>query len=146
MVEWLKTGDIHKLVLVVSSIEPDEVLERWSFDVHTDAANNNSGVLAESNNNTNTANTSQAKTSKAVNGEIAAIMRQIAASVTFLPLLEAACSFDVLMYTDQGVAVPLECEESAPRYIANAQHVRLRSVDTAVRLLLFGFVYFKKNH
>jgi len=72
------------------------------------------------------------KSVKEINGGIAAIMRQIAASVTFLPLLETACSFDLLVYTAHGVPVPVEWEESAPRYIENAQHVRLRSVDTSI--------------
>lgn len=31
--------------------------------------------------------------------EIQAIMRQIAASVTFLPNIEEACTFDLLAYT-----------------------------------------------
>lgn len=33
---------------------------------------------------------------------------QITASVTFLPLLNDRCSFDLLVYTDMGSAVPLE--------------------------------------
>lgn len=110
--------------MVISSIEPVEVLERWTFDIQTtlpDAARPASASGAAN------------KSVKEINTEIAAVMRQIAASVTFLPLLETACSFDLLMYTDHGAPVPVQWEESAPRYIANAQHVRLRSVDTSVR-------------
>ena len=33
---------------------------------------------------------------------------QITASVTFLPLLNDRCSFDLLVYTDAQSAVPLE--------------------------------------
>eukprot|EP01108_Squamamoeba_japonica_P003779 TRINITY_DN3021_c0_g1_i1.p4 TRINITY_DN3021_c0_g1~~TRINITY_DN3021_c0_g1_i1.p4 ORF type:complete len:126 (+),score=51.11 TRINITY_DN3021_c0_g1_i1:196-573(+) len=107
------------MVLVVSSIEPDEVLERWTFDIACTADGDASTAAGN-------------KSVKEINGEIAAIMRQIAASVTFLPLLETACSFDMLVYTGHGAPVPVEWEESAPRYIDNAQHVRLRSVDTSV--------------
>jgi mitotic spindle assembly checkpoint protein MAD2 len=101
-----------------------EVLERWTFDIETTpAASDNSGEMATA---------IATKSLKEINGEIAAIMRQISASVTFLPLLETACSFDLLVYTAQGVPIPVEWEESAPRYIENAQHVRLRSVDTTL--------------
>jgi mitotic spindle assembly checkpoint protein MAD2 len=121
---WLETAAARKLVLVLSSIEPVEVLERWTFDIETTpAASDNSGEMATA---------IATKSLKEINGEIAAIMRQISASVTFLPLLETACSFDLLVYTAQGVPVPVEWEESAPRYIENAQHVRLRSVDTTL--------------
>lgn len=34
-----------------------------------------------------------------------AIVRQITASVTFLPLLEEPCTFDMLVYTDDDVQV-----------------------------------------
>lgn len=34
-----------------------------------------------------------------------AIIRQITASVTFLPLLEEPCTFDMLVYTDKDVQV-----------------------------------------
>jgi len=33
---------------------------------------------------------------------------QITASVTFLPLLNDRCSFDLLVYTDMQSAVPME--------------------------------------
>ena len=32
-------------------------------------------------------------------------MRQITASVTFLPMFEEACSFDLLVYTDKALEV-----------------------------------------
>lgn len=39
------------------------------------------------------------KSDKDIMTEIQAIMRQIAASVTFLPNIEEACTFDLLAYT-----------------------------------------------
>jgi mitotic spindle assembly checkpoint protein MAD2 len=131
--EWLSKGIVRKMVMVISSIEPVEVLERWTFDIQT--TNNDSSTASAQTTTTTTA--SQApKSAKEITAEIAAVMRQIAASVTFLPLLETACSFDLLMYTDHGAPVPVQWEESAPRYIPNAQHVRLRSVDTSVHKVI----------
>ena len=40
---------------------------------------------------------------KEITGEIQAIIRQITASVTFLPLLNEPCAFDLLFYTDKQV-------------------------------------------
>ena len=58
--------------------------------------------------------------------------RQITASVTFLPLLDEPCTFDLLVYTDADSAVPSEWEESDPRMVANSAEVRLRSFSTRV--------------
>ena len=46
------------------------------------------------------------KSQKEITSEIQAIIRQITASVTFLPLLDEPCTFDLLVYTDNDVDVP----------------------------------------
>jgi len=79
--------------------------------------------------------------------EIQAIIRQIASSVAFLPLIRERCSFDLLVYTDKEVFVPSTWEDSDPRYIANAEEVRLRSMSTKVgkgkrRLLLLPYHHY----
>lgn len=67
-----------------------------------------------------------------IHKEIQAIIRQITASVTFLPLLNEPCSFDLLVYTDNEATVPQKWEDSDPRYILNSQEVKLRSFTTSV--------------
>mmetsp|Transcript_45181 Transcript_45181/g.146821 ORF Transcript_45181/g.146821 Transcript_45181/m.146821 type:complete len:202 (+) Transcript_45181:22-627(+) len=115
---WLSDGTVQKLVVVVSAIATGETLERWVFDVHTDT-----GAGAEGGAN---------KSEKEVMGEIQAIMRQITASVTFLPLLDDACSFDLLVYTTDDVEVPRAWEESDPKHIATSDEVKLRSFTTHI--------------
>ena len=67
--------------------------------------------------------------------EIQAIIRQITASVTFLPLLSEPCTFDLLVYTNTDVSIPQAWEESDPKYITKkSQEVRLRSFTTKVKL------------
>jgi mitotic spindle assembly checkpoint protein MAD2 len=66
--------------------------------------------------------------------EIQALIRQITASVTFLPLLDEPCAFDLLVYADTKAALPTTWEESDPRYIGNSEEVRLRSFTTKVGL------------
>lgn len=74
----------------------------------------------------------RSKSAKEIQGEIQAIIRQITASVTFLPLLEEPCTFDLLVYTDDDAEVPRAWEESDPRYIAQSAEVRLRSFTTTI--------------
>lgn len=66
--------------------------------------------------------------------EIQAIMRQITACVSFLPLLSRPVSFDLLVYADKDSSVPLEWEDSDARMIEEgaANNVRLRSFTTKV--------------
>ena len=72
------------------------------------------------------------KSEKEIMLEIQAIIRQITASVTFLPLLSDPCSFDLLVYTKKDTSVPGEWEDSDPRYILNSERVKLRSFTTKV--------------
>lgn len=127
--EWLGRGELQALVLAIASVETGAVVERWVFDVEasddgaagggTTAAGGRGGIQAP-------------KEEKAVTAEIQAIIRQITASITFLPLLEDACTFDLIFYVSAAAATPDECEESGGRCVVNAQQVRLRSFDTGV--------------
>jgi len=116
--EWLAAGSVQKLVVVVTGQQTQETLERWVFDVHTDKSVGPEGKVE--------------KSQKEITSEIQAIIRQITASVTFLPLLDEPCTFDLLVYTDNDVDVPQAWEESDPRYIANSDEVKLRSFTTKV--------------
>lgn len=109
---------MQKLVVVVTGQQTQETLERWVFDVHTDKSVGPEGKVE--------------KSQKEITSEIQAIIRQITASVTFLPLLDEPCTFDLLVYTDNDVDVPQAWEESDPRYIANSDEVKLRSFTTKV--------------
>eukprot|EP00644_Phytophthora_capsici_P008027 jgi/Phyca11/20125/fgenesh1_pg.PHYCAscaffold_58_\ len=118
--DWLLKGEVQKLVLVITGIETQEVLERWAFEVHADNSTNESGSPPAS------------KPQKEIMSEIQAIIRQITASVSFLPILEEQCAFDLLVYTDKNSEVPALWEESDPRYIKDSTEVRLRSFTTKV--------------
>ena len=115
---WLTAGTVHRLVLVITSQETGETLERWAFDVHADKSIG-PGDKVE-------------KSPKEIQSEIAAIQRQITASVTFLPLNDEPCAFDLLVYTNEDVAVPQAWEESDPKLIVDSDEVKLRSFTTKV--------------
>lgn len=72
----------------------------------------------------------QEKTEKEIQEEIQAIFRQITASVTFLPVLDGDCTFNVLVYADADSEVPVEWGDSDPKEIKNGEKVQLRSFST----------------
>ncbi|GAB0498257.1 hypothetical protein MMPV_009598 [Pyropia vietnamensis] len=128
--EWLGRGELQALVLAIASVETGAVVERWVFDVEAsdDGAEGGRGATAAGGGG----GIKTPKEEKAVTAEIQAIVRQITASITFLPLLEDACTFDLIFYVSAAAATPDECEESGGRCVVNAQQVRLRSFDTGV--------------
>lgn len=114
-------GSVQKLVLVVKGVDSGDTLERWVFACETTKTNNLADVKST-------------KSEKEIMQEIQAIMRQITASVTFLPLINEPCCFDLLVYADQNATVPVTWEESDPCFIANSEEVRLRSFTTQVSI------------
>ncbi|KAJ2646661.1 Mitotic spindle checkpoint component mad2 [Coemansia sp. RSA 1250] len=115
--EWLSLGKINKLVLAVNSRETRETLERWQFDIQLIEDQAEEAARP-------------AKSEKALQMEIQAIFRQIAASVSFLPIIEEKCTFNILVYADSDAEVPTTWTDSDPLHIKNAEQVRLRSFST----------------
>jgi mitotic spindle assembly checkpoint protein MAD2 len=74
---------ITRLVLAIKSVETDETLERWQFDVHMEEPTTAPVKPVKK----------KEKTEKEVQGEIREIMKQITSSVSFLPILEGECEF-----------------------------------------------------
>ncbi|KAJ1853685.1 Mitotic spindle checkpoint component mad2 [Coemansia sp. RSA 1822] len=118
--EWLSLGKINKLVLAVNSRETRETLERWQFDIQLVAEQ----VVAAGE------KPKPPKSEKTLQMEIQAIFRQIAASVSFLPIIEEKCTFNILVYADSDAEVPTTWTDSDPLHIKNAEQVRLRSFST----------------
>lgn len=119
--QWLLGGTtVQKLVLVISSVQTQAAIERWTFDIDTDQQAASHGFAPRE------------KSEKEIQNEIQAIIRQITASATFLPLLRGDCTFELLVYVVGSVDVPRAWEESAPKYISNQQDVQLRSFSTTI--------------
>merc|ERR1712117_48208 len=69
---------------------------------------------------------------KQIKQEIRDVIRQITASVTFLPLLDCICSFDILIYTHKDLVAPDTWGESDACIIENSEEVKLRSFSTNI--------------
>jgi len=134
--KWMVSGKISKLVVVITSKETGEHVERWQFDIQIFGKPSQSQSVRKSTDKENFSvgdvNTEvpQEKTEKEIQDEIQAIFRQITASVTFLPVLDGDCTFNVLVYADADSEVPVEWGDSDAKEIKNGEKVQLRSFST----------------
>jgi len=147
--KWILGGKISKLVIVITSKDTGENLERWQFDVQLQgkaakaknppaavpasaaATTDGSGSTSKENSAPAAAAPVPEKTEKEIQEEIQSLFRQITASVTFLPMLDGRCTFNVLVYADGDAEVPMEWGDSDAREIAGGEKVTLRSWGTS---------------
>ncbi|KAI0424764.1 mitotic spindle checkpoint component mad2 [Xylaria sp. FL1042] len=148
---WMQYGKISKLVIVITDKDTGEHVERWQFDVQilvapkskkisksttpatTDQENSSSSKRSGGGGGGAAATSSAdvSKTEAEIQAEIAALFRQITASVTFLPQLAGDCTFNVLVYADADSEVPVEWGDSDAKEIANGERVQLRGFSTS---------------
>ncbi|KAL4784761.1 DNA-binding protein [Aspergillus varians] len=135
--KWMMGGKISKLVVVITDKETGEHVERWQFDVEIfgkKSRSQSTRKAGDKENDTPAHADPQAvdveRTEKQIQEEIQAIFRQITASVTFLPVLDGDCTFNVLVYADADSDVPVEWGDSDAKDIKNAEKVQLRSFST----------------
>ncbi|KAM0521330.1 hypothetical protein ACHAPE_002810 [Trichoderma viride] len=142
--KWMVGGKISKLVIVITDKDTGEHVERWQFDVQISAPTKSkskpsttdpSAPIDEQQQENSSANTTlfadKEKPESEIQAEIAAIFRQITASVTFLPQLSGDCTFNVLVYADADSDVPVEWGDSDAKEIQNGERVQLRGFSTA---------------
>ncbi|XP_037937768.1 mitotic spindle assembly checkpoint protein MAD2A [Teleopsis dalmanni] len=123
--EWLAKDLIEKISMIITNAHTKEVLECWDFKMQLDATN----VECEGGDATKIACT---KDMKRIQNEIRDVMRQISATVSYLPLIEAICTFDVLIYINKTCDTPEKWKETDAAVIQNSQVVQLRSFSTGI--------------
>ncbi|AEO59445.1 hypothetical protein MYCTH_2307782 [Thermothelomyces thermophilus ATCC 42464] len=157
--KWMIAGKVQKLVIVITDKDTGEHVERWQFDVQilgkpsksskpksksssssssqpqgtTDqenAAASGPGKQQQQQQPNQNLEPSRDKTEAEIQAEIAALFRQITASVTFLPQLQGDCTFNVLVYADASSEVPVEWGDSDAKEIVNGERVQLRGFST----------------
>ena len=159
--KWMQRGKISKLVIVITDKDTGEHVERWQFDVqifNTNPSKSSKKSSKKSSSSSTTAATeaepsepsdgnqennaaagapagataAPEKTESEIQAEIAALFRQITASVTFLPQLAGGdCTFNVLVYADADSEVPVEWGDSDAKEIVNGERVQLRGFSTS---------------
>lgn len=118
--DWLMEQTVRKVSLTITNVRTLEVLERWDFNIELE----NTDKECES-----------SKPLKQITQEIRDVMRQITSSISYLPVLDCICSFDILIYTNDDVNLPPEWADTEPANIKNAQCVRLKSFSTDIHRL-----------
>ncbi|KAK9888662.1 hypothetical protein WA026_000890 [Henosepilachna vigintioctopunctata] len=117
--DWLVERIVNKIALVITNVKTLEVLERWDFNVEYEGNDTSKEQKSE-------------KPLNIIKKEIRDVLRQITSSVSFLPLLDCLCSFDIHIYTKDDVELPNEWAESEPANIKNAQCVKMKSFSTNI--------------
>lgn len=122
---WIYSDIISKLVIALVSKETGDVTERWRFDIHI---TKNDGSDAES-----IISSSKSKSTKEIQREIQAIIRQITASVTFLPELSGPHTFNVLVYANPNCKVPTDWDDSDAKNVGgkSVESVKFKTLSTS---------------
>lgn len=126
--EWLVQRKVRKITLVITNVNTKEVLEKWDFKVDYEDQNAN----GTDSNITAALPEVGTKDIKTIQKEIREVIRQITGTVSFLPLLDCLCSFDILTYTVPDCSIPNQWDETQPVFIANSQEVQLRTFSTSI--------------
>ncbi|XP_014207081.1 mitotic spindle assembly checkpoint protein MAD2A [Copidosoma floridanum] len=127
--EWLIQRIVEKVTLVILNVNTKEVLEKWDFKVDYETVSSNGN--ADDNGDGKFIEVGS-KDTKTIQKEIREVIRQITGTVSFLPLLDCLCSFDILTYTKPECDIPKDWDETDPVFIANSQEVKLRSFSTSI--------------
>ncbi|KAL6949778.1 Mitotic spindle checkpoint component mad2 [Hanseniaspora vineae] len=142
---WLLGGKCNRLVLCIVKKTTGDVVEKWEFLVESTTAPKNGS-------STEQLITPETVPIEETQKQIRALIRQITASVTFLPELssynteedlnsdddyddgddddEALYTFNVLAYTQANAKVPLEWGDSDSKEVANGESVKFKDVHT----------------
>lgn len=128
ILEWLTQHKVEKFSMIISNVHTKEVLECWDFKVDSEPTDQNQDP-----NTVDPINPTSSKELKKIQGEIGAVMRQIAATVSYLPLLECVCSFDLLIHTMRETDIPDNWNETDNISIKNSQVVHLKSFSTGLQ-------------
>lgn len=120
--KWLAENKVEKFSMIISNVHTKEVLERWDFKVDT-----------EIDQNIDPNNPTSSKDIKKIQNEIRAVMLQIAATVSYLPLIDCLCSFDLHLHTLKDCPIPDNWNETENATIVNSQVVKLKSFSTGLQ-------------
>lgn len=120
---WLSKNLLNKVSMVITNAHSKEVLECWDFKVQAQSGDGQDKTPM---------NLTSSKDLKRVQSEIREVMRQISATVSYLPLLDCICTFDVMIHTLNNCELPSGWDETAGVFIQNAQAVELRSFSTGL--------------
>lgn len=125
---WMSRNELDKISLIIANVHTKETLECWDFKVQQDpdaASTAGDSIKPDVEPTSN-------KELKRIQQEIGSVMRQISATVSYLPLIDCVCSFDIHIHTLKDCEVPEKWDETQAVFIQNSQAVQLRSFSTGL--------------
>ncbi|CAL8140931.1 unnamed protein product [Orchesella dallaii] len=123
---WLSKGELKGVSLVITSAISGENLEKWDFDIQT--VNPTDGDTTITGRQREYGKKELSEIQKGIRN----VMRQVTATVTFLPLLDARCAFDLQIYVPKKADVATGWVERTDSSIENPEKVQLRSFSTSI--------------
>uniref|UniRef100_A0A182P6V9 HORMA domain-containing protein n=1 Tax=Anopheles epiroticus TaxID=199890 RepID=A0A182P6V9_9DIPT len=127
---------ITKVTMCIVTVEDSDIVERWDFNIQP-TYDDEPGVAPVS-----------TKPLNKVQSEIRDVMRQIVATVSFLPCLDERCTFDLMLHTVGEVfsANPTmlkQFREEAPQFIEikDAQTITLKRFSTGLQTVDTNVMY-----
>lgn len=139
--KWVYSGKIKRVVIAIIKkeievqndeseveveIEIQKVVEKWEFTldlIEEDHLLPSEIELSEE---------TQRKNFRDIQKMIQSIIRQITASITFLPLLEGPHTFNVLVFADENTHVPQDWGYAEPQKVyLEGEKVKFRDLKTA---------------
>ncbi|GMG38122.1 unnamed protein product [Ambrosiozyma monospora] len=137
---WIYSGKISKLVLAITNKDTFETVEKWQFDIESTSLpkTQQSEVNSPSDGSQQSNQEVEPKSKDQIQREIQAIIRQITASITFLPELKKSESdeftFNVLVYAKPNCKVPEDWADADAKEIegGSVESVKFKSFQTDV--------------
>uniref|UniRef100_A0AC35THE9 HORMA domain-containing protein n=1 Tax=Rhabditophanes sp. KR3021 TaxID=114890 RepID=A0AC35THE9_9BILA len=118
---WLINKELRKLVVAIVEVDTKVTIEKWDFEIRLDPS------LTE-----NLANSSVTIDDKKIALEMGSTLRQITSCVSFLPIIQKKCSFDVIAHTGDALAPDSEWEVTRERSMIEPTEVKLRTSSTGI--------------
>lgn len=129
---FLNHNELEKVSMVIVNARTKENLECWEFNINV--SGDVSGANKENFYNT--------KDFKSIQLEMDSVMRQISASVCYLPILRIICSFDVLLHTKETSEQPEKWVETNFEDIGgHMQSVPFSAISTGVHSINMAVSY-----
>ncbi|XP_041780779.1 mitotic spindle assembly checkpoint protein MAD2A [Anopheles merus] len=127
---------ITKVTMCIVTVESKEVVERWDFNIQPTY----DGEQGEE--------PAVPKALKKIQSEIRDVMRQIVATISFLPCLDQRCTFDIMLHTvgevfeaNPTMIKQFREEDIASIEIEGAQSIALKQFSTGLQTVDTKVVY-----
>uniref|UniRef100_A0A1B0CE88 HORMA domain-containing protein n=1 Tax=Lutzomyia longipalpis TaxID=7200 RepID=A0A1B0CE88_LUTLO len=119
--DWIAENKVEKISLVIKNSHTAEMLEFWDFKID----NENENIPTKDGQEV-----TSSKDLKRIQNKIRYVLRQLSATVSFLPPLDCICSFDILIYTHKYTKIPEQWENTE-----GVQSFQLKSYSTGLHQL-----------